>query len=378
MITSPARFSYCLFFLLAALALFTASCAGSGAGDPPPADPAADSLPAVQAEPLVARATAARRMAFPLRTLASGALHAARQVELALPAGGVLVELPLNEGDYVAAGALLAHLDDTDLRFRLRQARLQLDDARINKADLLLAQGGRAGVDSSVSAEKLALIHTLSGYDKAVLAVEQAEQELARARLQAPFAGLVANLKAKRYQQVGAGQTLCTLIDPASFEVRFQLLEREALRVRPGQTVRVRPAALPDREWTAAVSAVNPVVSEQGLVTLHARLQGDTRRLFEGMNVDVAIEQAVPDQVVIPKSAVVLRSGREVVFTYDPASGLAKWHYVTVAYENDRAVAVGEGLQPGDLVIYEGNLNLDHDAEVQVEVDETGKINENK
>jgi len=41
-------------------------------------------------------------------------------------------------------------------------------------------------------------------------------------------------------------------------------------------------------------------------------------------------------------------------------------NYVTVAHENDEQIAVSEGLEPGALVIYEGNLNLEHDAQVRV------------
>ncbi|HMQ89732.1 MAG TPA: hypothetical protein PKB07_19175, partial [Flavilitoribacter sp.] len=57
---------------------------------------------------------------------------------------------------------------------------------------------------------------------------------------------------------------------------------------------------------------------------------------------------------------------REVVFTYDEKSGLAKWNYVKVSYRNDDSAAISEGLEPGMSVIWEGNLNLDHDAVIKV------------
>ena len=342
--------------------LFLAAC-----GAPPDAGEAvAEAAVATAAEPVAVRVAPVERRAFPLRTIATGRLRAARQAEIRLRAEGQLVELPIEAGAYVEEGALLARVDDAALRLRLRQARLQLDDAQLNKDDLLLAQGGRAGVDTSVSAEKLLLIHTLSGYDKALLAVEQAEYELSLARVEAPFAGIVADLQARAFQQARAGDPVCTLLDPASFEAEFQLLESEALTVEPGRRVRVRPLALSGGEWAAAVSRVNPVVDEQGLVTVHARLQGDAPRRFEGMNVEVVLEQPTPGLLVVPKSAVVLRSGRPVVFTYAAEEGLAKWHYVAVAHENDEQIALSEGPDAGALVIYEGNLNLDHDAAVRL------------
>ena len=99
--------------------------------------------------------------------------------------------------------------------------------------------------------------------------------------------------------------------------------------------------------------------------TKKARIARPDRNLFEGMNVRVVIERRLPNQIVIPKSAVVERSGRKVVFTVE--DGLAKWHYVTVAHENDEEVAIGEGLRAGERVIVSGNLNLGHDAPVRPE-----------
>ena len=53
---------------------------------------------------------------------------------------------------------------------------------------------------------------------------------------------------------------------------------------------------------------------------------------------------------------------REVVFTYN--NQLAKWNYVTIAYENSNTYAISEGIKTGDSVIFKGNLNLAHDAKV--------------
>jgi len=85
------------------------------------------------------------------------------------------------------------------------------------------------------------------------------------------------------------------------------------------------------------------------------------------MNVTVSLETKAPSAVLLPKTAVVIRSGRTLVFTYDEASERAKWQYVTVGYENDEMVAVTEGVEAGQQVIVAGGLTLDHDSTVRVE-----------
>jgi RND family efflux transporter MFP subunit len=339
------------------------SCtSGGGSAEGEALPPLADS------EPLPVQTMRLEPQAFLLRYYANGHLQAGRQAEISMGLGGVLAAAPMQEGGYVEAGAALAQLDPSLLYLKLEQAQLALAEAEVNKKDLLLANGGQAEDDSSVSPEKLRLILTLSGYDKARHAIKLAEHELAQAVARAPFSGVVANIDARPFQQVAAGQRICTLFDPASYEAVFRLLETEAAKVKPGQPVTVQPTAQPGLRLKGQISALNPVVDEQGLVMVRAKLLDAARvpGLLLGMNLQVAIEQELPAQLVIPKSAVVLRSGREVVFTYEPREGRAKWKYVTVAQVNDTQAAIAEGLEAGEEVIVEGHLNLGHDARVAI------------
>lgn len=341
--------------------------AGCGSSAPAPAEEEAFTTN-VQAPPASVQLVQARRGAFPLRIFSSGVLKADQRAPVSLRTGGVIESLPIREGQFVQKGALLVQLDDDALQLRLAQTKVALDEAIIEKQDLLILQRGDPYNDNSVPPDKLATILTRSGYTRAQLAIQQAEQELAQCKVYAPFDGVIADLKVKPYQQVNAGQELCTLINPATFEAQFSLLEREAIQVSTGQTVKITPVTSSEVTFSGLITTINPVVSEQGLVTVRARVNAGTKnRLFEGMNVQVVIERNIPNQIIIPKSAVVLRSGRPVVFTYHEQDRLAKWNYVTIVHENDQEVAISEGIKAGDRVIFEGNLNLDHDAAVQVD-----------
>jgi RND family efflux transporter MFP subunit len=360
--------------LLTALLLLTHSACSPNPA--PPNEQPESKLPI--AAPATIRHTPATLAPFPLRSFSTGILQATLQTELKTKTSGLLLRLEASEHRRFQKGDLLAQLDPSALQLQLEQARLQLEEATFNKNDLIALGGGKFGDDGSVSAEVLNNIEIQSGYKKARHAIKQIEYELEQVRLLAPFSGTVADVKAKPHQQVGAGETLCRLIDPLSYEAVFFLLEKEAMQAGVGQPVRVQPVADPTVELQATVSAINPVVDERGLVRIHARIRPDdlrrhSARLLEGMNIRAVLEKRLPNQLVVPKSAVVLRSGKPVVFTYDEASGLAKWNYVTVLHENDTHAAIGDlpdgqsgGLRAGDLVIYEGNLNLDHDAKVTV------------
>ncbi|MEM9885010.1 MAG: efflux RND transporter periplasmic adaptor subunit [Bacteroidota bacterium] len=319
----------------------------------------------IESPPIAVKVMPVAYGSFPLKTTTNGRLQAARKLALKLDIGGKIEALYLKEGHRVQKGDLLLRLEDTTKQLQLEQYQLALEEAEVNKADLLIANGGKAYVDTSVSAQKLQLINTLSGYNKAKHAIKQAEYELSKSKVFAPFTALIADVKVQAQQQVGAGEAIATLIDPNSFEAVFTLLEKDALQVKAGERVRLQALANPAIEMNAKISTINPVVNEQGLVTVYAQLSRTNAQLFEGMNVQVSIERPVARQLIVPRSAVVLRSDRTVVFTYE--NGFAKWNYVSIAHENDRSVAIAEGLSAQDTIIYEGNLNLDHDGEVILE-----------
>ena len=105
------------------------------------------------------------------------------------------------------------------------------------------------------------------------------------------------------------------------------------------------------------------------LAEIRQMLEGECT-LADGMNVRVAVRQKVPGQLVVPKSAVVIRDNLEVLFRYK--DGRAQWTYVHTSLANSREYVVeanldrGAELNPGDLVIVSGNLNLADGSEVSL------------
>jgi len=130
-----------------------------------------------------------------------------------------------------------------------------------------------------------------------------------------------------------------------------------------GHRVEVAPFALSDVTADGRISEINPLVDKDGMVQVKAAVN-DKGKLFEGMNVRVSIHRSLGKQLVVPKSAVVLRSGKQVVFTL--TEDKAYWNYVHTGLENADSYTIIDGLKEGDIVITSGNINLAHEAPVKV------------
>jgi RND family efflux transporter MFP subunit len=301
---------------------------------------------------------------FPLQVMATGKVTALTQAKINFKTTGVIEKIMVANSATVKSGQILAVLDNEQQRIALQQAQDVLQDTRVELNKLLLEFGGKDRDTTSVSNRIMENIKAKSGITKALTNVRDAQLKLENTYLKAPYAGVIANLKTKAYNPTPTTEPFCTILSRDAMIVEVSVLESELGVVMLGQIAKVKSLAYSERNYVGKVSEINPVVNEQGLVLIKVRIQNPDQYLLEGMNAQVIIEKNLQNQIVIPKEAVVERSGKKVVFVYE--NGLAKWNYVTVAHENSQEVAISEGLKVGQKVIVEGNLNLGHDAKVSV------------
>ncbi len=303
---------------------------------------------------------------FPIQVLTTGVITADELVEVRLRSAGRIEELPIVEGLHVKKGDLLCRQEIEELWLQLRRNRAILDEAEIKLQELLILQGGEADDTNSVAPDVLRTLRISSGWSAIMHDIRQTEYLIRQTRLEAPFAGLVAGVKMKKFHEGVQGHILCTLINPSTFEVTFTVLEKDIANVRRGQKVRVQPIAMPDRDYHAQISTIDPLIDEHGLICVKARIRGRKAGLFFGMKCNVTLEQVIRDRLIVPKEALVQRSNREVVFVADTMTNLAKWKYISISHRNDKEIAVSQGLDIGEFVITDGSLNLSHDAGVVI------------
>lgn len=294
--------------------------------------------------------------------ISNGKLSAGRLAELRFETAEAIAAIYVKNGERVKKGQKLASLSSFRLANKTAQQKEALERAKLEFQDVLIGQGYAPGDTAKVPAATLQLVRVKSGYDGALAQYELACYEERHATLIAPFDGVVANLFAKPYNTASLTDPFCTVIDPASLEASFTVLESELPLIRTGDPVAVTPFAAAG-STEGKITEINPLVDENGMVQVKAAV-ANKGKLFEGMNVKVSVRRSLDKQLVIPKEAVVLRSGKQVVFTL--VDGKAYWNYVHTGLENADSYTITEGLKAGDTVITSGNINLAHEAPVKV------------
>ncbi len=373
--------------------------AGSGAASP---------SGSTEAAPLSVKAVPATRGEVVIGLKSPGEAFTERMIAVKAEVGGVIKDLAAKEGLHVKAGELLVALDDREYRLRLeKQQALRLK----NLSELLLEKqfaapeaapgpASAAGLDKAkeaadkanelfgkglVSREEwksaqrdyeLALIGSGGKRDEIMASsknltqteidVEISEMELEKTRIRAPFAGIVTDVKVSPREHVDPGRELFTLVSIVPIKVKARVLESEIGKMKVGREVDVRFAAYPGRVFKGTVEAVSPVVNaEDKTCAVHIAVGNPAEEIKPGMHAEVEIAAEIyPNRLVVPQEAILVRSGRKLVFVIE--GGLAKWRYVEIGVENERVAEILDGVKEGELVITEGHFTLAHDARVAV------------
>jgi RND family efflux transporter MFP subunit len=295
----------------------------------------------------------------------SGTIEARVQADLAFRVGGKIIERPVNLGDHVTAGQMLARLDPTDLQLAL-EAQIQAvasDAADAANARAELRRYARLGQTSpAYMASEYEKRQSTAAMADARLAqarrqLGQAQDQLAYATLRADADGAITALPMQIGQVVQTGQTVATLAHSREIEANVDVPENRLPDVRAATTVTVTLWSAPDRPMRGKVREIGALAdSASRTFGVRITLLDPPPEGSLGMTATVRFDRASGTPVaLLPASALADSQGRAAVWVLDSATSRASLRPVLVAaLSGDGTVAVAGGLRPGELVVTAG------------------------
>ncbi len=319
---------------------------------------------------------------------ATGYVVARRQATVSSKVTAKVIDVLVEEGMVVERGQLLAVLDGSIPRARLRLAESRLDAAKAalaelqvnlrqarldlsrteNLADRNLAS--QADLDrDSLSVEGLMARLSRTGRDIAVSerSLDLQRQELTDMEIRAPFGGVVIAKAAQPGEMIspvsaGGGFTrtgICTIVDMDSLEVEVDVNEAYINRVHPDQPVNVALNAYPDHDIPASVIATIPAADRnKATVRVRIRFLERDRRVLPDMGVRVAFLERqeaeaastqTPNGVLVPATAVSGEGSARFVWVVENQT--AERRDVVVGNAVGSRVRISDGLAGGERVV---------------------------
>lgn len=305
-----------------------------------------------------------------LSVSATGTIKSQARTMVKSEAEGTVAEVLVRPGDRVSQGQALARLDTKPLELNLARAQASLRNAQARYRNEIEPDSIVSGQSPSEARRQYA--RASSGLETAEVDLREAELNLERAVIKAPFTGVVEQVPIAVGMRISAGTDVAEVVDISNLRVEARVMEHDIPLLTAGGDAQVMVAAQPGRIINGRIAAVLPIVDSAGKAgTAIVRIQGDGK-LRPGMYADVRLEaNRLPDRIIVPRRAVVEREGRPLVFVVK--NGQADWVYVQTGRSNDRQTEVLPDsvsgiipLNPGDVVLVSGHLTLTHQAKVRL------------
>jgi RND family efflux transporter MFP subunit len=297
-----------IFCCVAVVAIFSLSACGDN-GSATPAATVNASAPASPAPSPAPAATSAPAVDAPL--VVSGPIIVEHQVELTAQRDGTLEKIFVDAPSRVKAGALLAQMDGRQLQANLEAARAK---SRSIEADLKNWQAEAEVLRSDYERQKNLWDLGLTSKEQLEHARYKAESdqwdikrvqetlntshneerslelELEKAKITAPFGGLIARRYVHEGQTVAKGERLFWVTEESPLLLRFTLPERYFGHVHSAQQFDLTSPDAPGETHSAKVKEISPVVDPaSGTFEVLVALIGDRGSLRPGMTASVKV-----------------------------------------------------------------------------------------
>jgi membrane fusion protein (multidrug efflux system) len=287
-----------------------------------------------------------------------GTIEADEAVTVVSELGGIVLKIPFPEGGSVERGALIAQLDDNELKAELDRTKAVRDQAQLNynRMKIIVTQGAEAqqSLDDAAAALKVAEANVAS-----------AQARFDKTRITAPFSGMVGARRVSPGTYVQPGTAITNLASLQMLRVNFSAPERYLPLLKRGSEVTVSVTAFPDDAITGRIEVVEPQINAATRnVGIVARVPNPGNRLRPGMSANVAaVLSERASALTISSEAVVVDQNQPVVYVIKPDCTVTRT-VIRLGSRMKDVVEVVDGLKAGDRVVRAGHQKVYEGAKV--------------
>ncbi|MEQ1930367.1 MAG: efflux RND transporter periplasmic adaptor subunit [Parvularculaceae bacterium] len=278
---------------------------------------------------------------------AIGTGRALQSLTLSADVSGVIERLHVEPGKLVEATAPLIELEKREQEIALTRARAEHRIARTNAARF-------AGLRKNEAASALEQEAAQNEMTAAIAALQQAEYDLERRTIRAPFDGVVGLTTLDVGDFLTVGMTVTTIDDISSLLVDFVVPEGASPFVRPGMTLDARTRAGGGGAVGGVIRAVDSRVDSASRTRrVEAVLDNKERALIPGSTFEISLGVEGRSGFLIPGLAIQWDRTGSYVWRMDK-EGSAERIPVVILKRTDTAVLVEGDLAESDQIVSEG------------------------
>lgn len=318
-----------------------------------------------------------------------GRIRAQQFVEVRARVEGYLEKMMFEEGTYVKKDQILFIIDP-------KQYKAQVDRAEAlvtkNKAMALKAERDLARIRplfEQKASSQLDLDNAVAAYESAKADVQVSEANLTEARLalsyttvRSPISGYISERHVDIGTLVGPGSQslLANVVKSDTVLVEFKMTDLDyqkskARNVNLGQKdtsrhwdpyVTITMADKSVYKYKGLVDFADPLVdAKSGTFSVRAEMPNPDRELLPGQFTNVKVLLDVRENAVaVPTKAIIIEKSGSFIFVLKH-DGIVEKRFIQTGPEVENTTVVERGLNPGEVIVVEGEHKLSHGMKVE-------------
>lgn len=292
----------------------------------------------------------------------TGTIYANNDVNILSETSGKVVAVYAKVGDFKQANSVLVQVDD-----ELRKAALMSAEANYEKAKKDYERFQKLYEEKSISEGQLDQAKVGAAMAEAQYIVAKRQYE--DTKIKTPISGYVTARNVDIGSMVqGAPQPtfIANVVDLSRVKVKLNLSETDAAIVKVGDAVKVTTDVYPGIVFNGRVESISNKGDEAHTYPTEISIVNQSQHLLKaGMFARVEFSSSKANDVIaIPREALVGSIKNPQVFVVE--NNTAKLRNVTLGTESGIYVQVLNGLNVGDVLVVNGQNNLEDNTKVEI------------
>lgn len=246
-------------------------------------------------------------------------------VSITTQMGGIVKSTPLLQGSIVKKGQVIAVLQNQEY-VQLQQdyleskSQLELTDAEYKRQQTLAQQNVNSQkVLQQAKANYQSTLAQFNALKERLQLININPQKLtagtirSQVNIYAPISGYVTKVNVNTGKFVNPNDVMFEIVNGTNLHVELNVFEKDAVKVRPGQTVRFT-LTNDTTERTATVQLVGKEINPDKTITVHSVANGASSHFIPGTYVKAYIETGSNEVLALPEEAVVDFEGKKYIF----------------------------------------------------------------
>lgn len=287
-------------------------------------------------------------------------LEADKAATITTKTSGIILELMVEEGDFVNKDDVLLVLESDEQELSLNSAKANYEKSLNNyqRAQQLISKG---------LTNKEQLDNLKFETESLKSALEQAKMNLSFTKVKAPFDGVVVKRLVKLGNLIQNATPVYEIVDFDSLQAKIDVPEHQWNIMKPGLAVDFEFDALKQHDIKGNVIRVSPIIdANSGTFQVTVSVDNSERLLRPGLfaKANIIFDEK-PDAVLVDKNAIVREDDLSFVYVIEEETKVKKTQ-VELGYEMPDAFEIVSGLKVQQQVVTTGKNNLTPDTEINV------------